>query len=146
MSYRRRRPFHPDRLQAWLEDVPDSVVRAKGLVWIAGRKKQAYTMSLVGNSTRIEVTGQWIASLPAAQQQAMRRRQSETAWHPDHGDREQRLAVLGTDVDFEQLEATLDDCLVTDAEWNGTLEDCKTAYPKTEDSVLTIGEPTQPYI
>lgn len=146
ISYRRRRPFHPGRLEAWLEDNPAGIIRAKGLVWIAERDEEAYTMSLVGDSTRIEVTGRWIASLPPARQQAARGRQSDTDWHPEHGDREQRLALLGTDVDWEQIEADLNGCLVTDAEWDGSLAGFDTEFPNAEGEALTIGSETaHPY-
>lgn len=39
--YRRKKPFHPERLTSWLEDFPDDIVRAKGLMWLASRNEMA---------------------------------------------------------------------------------------------------------
>src|SRR6056297_2633278 len=35
--YDRRRPFHPERIARTLAELPDSVIRAKGFFWSAGR-------------------------------------------------------------------------------------------------------------
>ena len=142
VTYRRRRPFHPERLKAWLSELPDGVIRAKGLVWIAGREMQAYTLSLVGQSSQIEVNGQWIASLPEDHQEKFRRAQPDLDWHAEHGDREQRLAVLGTDLSADEITAGLDDCLVTDEEWESSLSAVENPFPEIEGSVLRLGSNT----
>jgi len=142
LAYRRRRPFHPERFKNWLTDLPADVIRAKGLLWIAGREQLAYTMSLVGDSTQIEVTGQWIAALPAEHQERFHRAQPDLDWHDEHGDREQRLAVLGTDLAADELTSSLDACLVTDDEWAGAFDDGENPFPEVEGSVLTLGSTT----
>ena len=142
LAYRRRRPFHPERLKNWLTDLPAGVVRAKGMLWIAGREQLAYTMSLVGDSTQIEVTGQWIAALPAAHRERFRRSQPDLDWHDEHGDREQRLAVLGVDLPADDLTDSLDTCLVTDEEWEDGVGDTENPFPEIEGSVLTLGATT----
>jgi len=48
VTYTRRRPFHPERFDSWLDSIPEGVVRAKGIIWIAGRQQQALTVSIVG--------------------------------------------------------------------------------------------------
>ncbi|MFP8954449.1 CobW family GTP-binding protein [Natrialbaceae archaeon A-arb3/5] len=115
-TYHRRRPFHPGRFAAFLADLPSGLVRAKGLCWIAGREKQAITMSYAGDETALEVTGRWIASLPEERQEAYRQGQPDLSWDEEWGDRETRLALIGRDIDLDELEARLDDCLLTDAE------------------------------
>ncbi|SFB67217.1 GTPase, G3E family [Halobiforma haloterrestris] len=118
-AYHRHRPFHPERFVALLEDLPDGLVRAKGLCWIAGREDQAITMSYAGTETSLEVTGRWIASFSEERQEAYRQGQPDLAWDEEWGDRETRLAVIGRDLEFSALEARLDDCLLTDAEMEG---------------------------
>ncbi|ELY90299.1 cobalamin synthesis protein P47K [Natrialba hulunbeirensis JCM 10989] len=115
-TYHRRRPLHPERFAAFLADLPDGLVRAKGLCWIAGRDKQAITMSYAGSETTLEVTGRWIASFPADRQETYRRGQPDLPWDEEWGDRETRLALIGRNVDLDALEARLDECLLTDAE------------------------------
>ena len=115
-GYHRRRPLHPERFAALLSDLPDELVRAKGLCWIAGRDRQAITMSQAGDETSLEVTGRWIASLSEDQQELYREGQSDLEWDDEWGDRETRLALIGRGLDLETLTQRLDDCLLTDAE------------------------------
>ncbi|OIB57764.1 CobW family GTP-binding protein [Natrialba sp. SSL1] len=115
-TYHRRRPLHPERFAAFLADLPDGLVRAKGLCWIAGRDKQAITMSYAGSETALEVTGRWIASFSADRQETYRQGQPDLPWDEEWGDRETRLALIGRNVDLDALEERLDECLLTDAE------------------------------
>ncbi|WP_049890166.1 CobW family GTP-binding protein [Natronorubrum sulfidifaciens] len=115
-TYHRRRPFHPERFLAVLADLPAGLVRAKGLCWIAGRERQAITMSYAGTETSLEVTGRWIASLSADRQAAFRDTQPDLSWDEEWGDRETRLALIGRNLSMDELTARLDDCLLTDAE------------------------------
>jgi len=63
-TYRRRRPFHPNRFAALLRDLPDDVVRSKGgTLWVAGTD-QRQQVGQAGRSVRVEALGPWIASLP----------------------------------------------------------------------------------
>jgi len=144
-TYRRRRPFHPERFDAWLDEIPVGVVRAKGIVWIAGRDTQALTVSIVGQRSTVEVTGQWIASLPEALRQKYRRAKPDLAWDDEHGDREIRLAVLGTDLDDALIEG-LDDCLVTDEEWEAGVGSVENPFPQIESEQYQQGpEKPTPY-
>ena len=141
LTYRRRRPFHPERFDAWLDEIPEGVVRAKGIVWIAGRESQALTVSVVGQRSTVEVTGQWIASLPAEIQEKYRRAQPEMEWDDDHGDREIRLAVLGSELD-DSLIRGLDDALVTDEEWDTGVDSADNPFPQIESEQYQQGPET----
>ncbi len=132
-TYRRRRPFHPERFAA-LADLPDGLVRAKGLCWIAGRERQAITMSFAGSETSLEVTGRWIASLggaPGAPPVGTAGPRVGRAV----GDRETRLALIGRDLEIGALTDRLDDCLLTDdemdADWTAFENDAPTAMSET---------------
>ncbi|WP_049926348.1 CobW family GTP-binding protein [Halopiger goleimassiliensis] len=115
-SYHRRRPLHPERFFGLLEDLPSELVRAKGLCWIAGRERQAITMSHAGTETSLEVTGRWIASLSEQRRETYRQGRSDLEWHEEWGDRETRLALIGRDLDVDALVDRFDDCLLTDDE------------------------------
>ncbi|MWV41638.1 GTP-binding protein [Natrialba sp. INN-245] len=134
-TYRRRRPFHPERFAALLADLPDGLVRAKGLCWIAGRERQAITMSFAGSETSLEVTGRWIASLSAERQERHRAGQPDLEWDEQWGDRETRLALIGRDLEIGALTDRLDDCLLTDdemdADWTAFENDAPAAMSET---------------
>ncbi|MFC6837316.1 CobW family GTP-binding protein [Halomarina ordinaria] len=117
VAYRRRRPFHPGRLASVLRDLPGSVLRSKGLLWVAGRDDVSLHYSQAGRSSRVEVQGNWIASLAESRQEMQRRMHPEVEWDETHGDRQSQLVLIGRGMDEETLVTALDDALVTDAEW-----------------------------
>ncbi len=55
--YRRRRPFHPERLMHWLEQWPVEIVRAKGFFWLASRNNMCGLLSQAGPSIMIQGLG-----------------------------------------------------------------------------------------
>ena len=145
VTYTRRRPFHPERFDSWLDSIPEGVVRAKGIIWIAGRQQQALTVSIVGQRSTVEVTGQWIASLPENIREKYRRAKPEMDWDDEHGDREIRLALLGSDLD-DSLLTGLDDCLVTDEEWTEGVDSAANPFPQIESEQYQQGpEAPTPY-
>ncbi|WP_434531309.1 CobW family GTP-binding protein [Haloarcula sp. NS06] len=115
-TYRRRRPFHPDRLADVLRDLPPGVVRSKGTVWLAGTEVRV-VIGQAGPSIRAEAQGPWIASLPEIEQDMYRSNRPELDWHDEHGDRRTELVFIGTNYDENTLRTALDDALVTDEEW-----------------------------
>jgi G3E family GTPase len=110
-TYRRRRPFHPERVAAVFRELPPSVVRAKGTVWIAGNDLRI-TVSVAGPSVRATAQGPWIASLPEVEREMYRSNRPDLPWDDEHGDRRVELVFIGTDYDRAALEAALDDALV----------------------------------
>ena len=91
--YERRDPFHPGRLNAWLDDWDGSVVRAKGFMWVASRPDEVVGMSQAGPSVQAGPIGEWGDDDPAT-----------------------RLVFIGTELDEKRLRAELEDCIVTENE------------------------------
>lgn len=116
--YRRKRPFHPERLANWLYNWPEEVVRAKGMMWVATRNDIAATFSQAGPSIQFGPAGYWVAALPKAEQQDILSEESEWAasWDPTWGDRQTEVVLIGIHMNQEQLEQSLDTCLLTDEE------------------------------
>ncbi|ELZ23331.1 cobalamin synthesis protein P47K [Haloterrigena salina JCM 13891] len=137
-TYHRRRPFHPERFEALLADLPAGLVRAKGLCWIAGRERQAITMSYAGTATTLEVTGRWIASLSEERQDQYREAQDDLSWDEEWGDRETRLALIGRDLSMDDLQARLDDCLLTDAEMDADWSTFENSAPTGMGESVTV--------
>ncbi|WP_144927488.1 CobW family GTP-binding protein [Halorubrum salsamenti] len=144
-TYRRRRPFHPDRLAALLRDFPDDVVRSKGTLWVAGTD-QRQRVGQAGRSVRVEALGPWIASLPAVERDMLRSNRPALDWDDEHGDRLTEYVVIGTDIDEAAIRERLDDALVTDAEWatfeeDGDEIDGELPFPSEQGAELALREP-----
>ncbi|MEK4147608.1 GTP-binding protein [Robertmurraya sp. FSL W8-0741] len=122
--YIRRLPFHSERFNNWLHNMPENIVRAKGIVWCATRNSIALLMSQAGPSVSVEPVSYWVASMPKLEQQEILRQNPKMLdeWDPVYGDRMIKMVLIGTELDREEIEAELDKCLLTDSEfaddWN----------------------------
>jgi len=122
--YRRKIPFHPERLLSWLENWSVDVVRAKGFFWLATRNDMAGMLSQAGSTITVQGAGEWIATLPKAEQEAMRREDPllDNKWDDNFGDRMTELVLIGIDMNQLEIEKSLDICLLTELEmktnWN----------------------------
>lgn len=116
--YSRRIPFHSERFYNWVNNMPENIVRAKGIVWCATRNNIAMLLSQAGPSVSIEPVSYWVASLPKLEQQEILRQNRDVLdeWDPVYGDRIIKLVIIGTDLDREDIELDLDQCLLTDIE------------------------------
>ncbi|GGF15006.1 zinc transporter [Halobacillus andaensis] len=123
--YRSKKPFHPERLMAWLENWPSSIIRAKGFFWIASRNDIAGLLSQAGTSLSIQGAGEWIAVLPETDQQEILAEDPEllTRWDDTYGDRLTELVFIGIEMDQKKIIETLDQCLLSEREME---EDWKT--------------------
>lgn len=116
--YRRRKPFHPARLAAFMSHWPEEVVRAKGLVWLAAQGDLAASLSQAGPSIQFGPAGYWTAALPEADREAILKTEPEIMeqWHAEWGDRQTELVMIGIEMERAQIEEELDQCLLNDEE------------------------------
>ncbi len=107
--YRRRQPFHPERLMNWLENWPVEVVRAKGFVWLASRNNMACLISQAGPSISIQEAGEWIASYPREEQEQILKEEPELLerWDDQYGDRMTELVMIGMKMNQKEIEEIL---------------------------------------
>lgn len=140
-TYRRRRPFHPERIADVLGSLPDGVVRSKGRLWVAGNEFRQ-SVGQAGASVRVTARGPWIASLPEVERDLYRSNRPDLEWHDDYGDRRTEFVVIGTGVDEDALRDRLDDALVTDDEWAdvSSLPDGPFPEEAGEEAVLRVPE------
>lgn len=119
-AYRARRPFHPQRFFSFLnrEWSNGKLLRSKGFFWLASKHQEAGSWSQAGGLMRHGPAGRWWRFVPRAHWPEDQ--ESLTAimehWTPTTGDCRQELVFIGQNIDFAQLTAELDDCLLTDAE------------------------------
>ena len=117
--YRGRRPFHPQKLADLLGgDGLENVLRSKGFIWLATRSDLVGLWSQAGGVINISPAGTWWAVAPEDEwpDDPENRSYIERQWHGEYGDRRQELVLIGVGMDQAALTATLDGCLVTDAE------------------------------
>lgn len=118
--YRSRRPFHPERFQAWLENWPIEVVRAKGFFWLASRNDIAGLLSQAGTSIMLQGAGEWIAAYPENEQNEILKEEPELLekWDEQFGDRQNELVFIGIEMNEQGIIESLNNCLLTDNEMN----------------------------
>ena len=122
--YRRRLPFHAERFNAWLEQMPDNIVRAKGIVWLAQYNHVACLLSQAGSSCSIHPVTYWVASMSRTQQESILEERPDVAeeWDIEYGDRHTQFVIIGTDLEKEEIVKSLDQCLLDsreiDADWS----------------------------
>ncbi|MCK9861151.1 GTP-binding protein [Paenibacillus sp. ATY16] len=116
--YERVKPFHPGRLKKWLNNWPEEVVRAKGVMWVASRNNIGQNISQAGPSIQFGPSGYWIATLPQAEQEMYLQEYPELrdSCSPEYGDRINKVVFIGIKMDRESINETLDACLLTEAE------------------------------
>ncbi|MFI0775750.1 GTP-binding protein [Streptomyces sp. NPDC021212] len=120
LVWRRRRPFHPGRLYAALEDLTCAAARSRGRFWLADRPDSLLSWDAAGGALCVESSGPWLAALPDAAWEmvpAERRVAASLDWHPEHGDRRQHLTFTSPGLDRDGLLTLLDSCLLTDDEY-----------------------------
>ena len=128
--YHRDRPFHPKRLSDALDGDLDSglfsgVLRSKGLMWIASRHDWAYDWSQAGCSIRLNPAGFWWAAAPEDEWPDEEELVDEirSSFSEPHGDRHQELVFIGQGIDQHRIENILDQCLLSDCEFNQNLSE-----------------------
>jgi len=122
--YRRKKPFHPERLYQWLENWPVDIVRAKGFFWLASRNDMVGMLSQAGSTITIQGAGEWIVTLTQIEQEEMRKEDQllDNKWDDIFGDRMTELVLIGIDLNRSLIEESLDKCLLTkdemELDWN----------------------------
>lgn len=126
--YKRTLPFHAKRFDDFLHNMPENIVRAKGLVWLASRNDFVVMLSQAGKSIGIEPVSYWVAAMSKENQRDILEQNSELRenWDPEYGDRRNEIVFIGIDLSKEEIIEELDKCLVTldeiETDW-ATLED-----------------------
>lgn len=140
LVWSRRRPFHPERLYAALEDLTCAAARSRGRFWLADKPDTLFHWDAAGGALCVESTGPWLASLPDAAWEMVppvRRAAAALDWHPEHGDRCQHLVFTSPGLDRDGLERLLESCLLSDAEYAAG-PDAWQRLPHAFDTLLEV--------
>ena len=103
------------------QNFPNTIIRSKGLFWLASRPEQALVWGQAGGSLRTDSAGVWWSSMPfekRAQFLVFLENQEliESTWDKTFGDRKNEIVFIGQDMDEERIKEDLDTCLATDTE------------------------------
>lgn len=132
--YRSQYPFHPERFMDYIQNkFPHTVIRSKGLFWIASRPEQALVWGQAGGSLRTDSAGVWWSSMPferRIQYVSFIENQKiiEGNWDKTFGDRKNEIVFIGQSIDEAQMRRDLDSCLLSKQElvtmdWENGFED-----------------------
>lgn len=116
--YTADKPFHPERFLAWTETIPDEVIRAKGLFWLATRLEEAGDLSLAGTQLQLRQAGLWWGIIDESQWPETVKQQAKAGkWMAPYFDHRQELVFIGINMEKDAIIAGLNECLLTDEEW-----------------------------
>jgi G3E family GTPase len=116
--YRRRKPFHPQRMLDAIQGGLKGVVRSKGYLWIASKPQFCGVWAQAGSSVQVNCAGYWYASIGKENwpEHPDSRAWIESKWDDEVGDCRQEIVFIGMEMDRDKIEADLDAALVTDEE------------------------------
>lgn len=120
--FRTKKPFDPVRFWNYIQQgFPLSIIRSKGLFWLASRPGQAMVWGQAGGSLKADSAGVWWSSMPfenRIQQMSFVENQQhiESDWDNVFGDRKNEIVFIGQKMNKELIISHLDSCLSTDEE------------------------------
>ena len=112
--YRARRPFHPEKFWNLIQKPFSDVFRAKGFFWLASRMDVVGGLNIAGAECHYSPAGQWWAAHDSHPAEIPDRLKKE--WAEPFGDRRQAIAFMGIDLNWAELSARLDACLLSASE------------------------------
>lgn len=131
--YKRKIPFHPDRLLKWIAKWPGEVVRSKGIMWIATRDRNAISLSQAGSSKQLSRAGLWTTALSEEEKLSFGiddESDKSPDWDEVWGDRVTKLVFIGVDMNQSEIIASLDETLLTNEEMNQDWKKLKDPLPR----------------
>ncbi|MCP4440049.1 MAG: GTP-binding protein [Aureispira sp.] len=120
--YRSRKPFDSKRFWKYVQhQFPSTVIRSKGLFWIASRPEQALVWGQAGGSLRADSAGVWWSSMSYEKRERylafiQNQQAIESDWDKRFGDRKNEIVFIGQDMDEAKIRMELDACLATESE------------------------------
>ena len=120
--YRSLKPFNPNRFFEFIQnDFPSTVIRSKGMFWLASRPDQALIWGQAGGSLKTDSAGVWWSSMSFEDRIRYatfveNQELIESEWDKRFGDRKTEIVFIGQDMDEAQIRRSLDLCLSSDQE------------------------------
>ena len=112
--YYRRKPMSLAAFDEYVTSQwPKGIIRAKGMCYFADETETCYLFEQAGKQFNITNAGQWYATMPDNERNALLERnpQLKADWDNKYGDRMQKIVFIGQKLDRAAIEAQLDKCL-----------------------------------
>ena len=112
--YYRRRPLDLTRFDELVASAwPKSVIRCKGLCYFQDESDTCYVFEQAGKQVSIRNAGKWYATMPPAELDAFKQQNPSVLkdWDEEYGDRMQKLVFIGQNMDRQEIEKLIDQCL-----------------------------------
>ena len=112
--YYRRKPMSLAAFDEYVTSQwPKGIIRAKGMCYFADETETCYLFEQAGKQFNITNAGQWYATMPDDERNALLERnpQLKADWDNKYGDRMQKIVFIGQKLDRAAIEAQLDKCL-----------------------------------
>ena len=112
--YFRRQPMDLGEFDHFVARLwPKNIIRAKGICYFRGEEDVCYLFEQAGRQVKLQNVGQWYATMPKAELEAMKQRDANLRrdWDDTYGDRMQKLVFIGQNLDKEAIATLLDGCL-----------------------------------
>ena len=113
--YYARRPFDLGLFDEFVAARwPKSVIRCKGMCYFEDEYDMCYLFEQSGRQFNLRQAGQWYATMPAEELEAMKASDATLRrdWDEQYGDRMQKLVFIGQNMDQKAIVDALDYCLV----------------------------------
>ena len=131
--FRSKKPFDPARFWHYVQHrFSSTIIRSKGLFWLASRPSQALVWSQAGGSLRADPAGVWWSSMTYRERMHYavfvdNQEHIEEGWDQTFGDRKNEIVFIGQDMDEAKILEDLQKCLATDTEL--ATQEWKEGYP-----------------
>ena len=120
--FRAREPFDPVKLNAFMQQDWQGVIRSKGFFWLASRPDFVGELAQAGAFVSHQGAGRWWISTPKTEWPDDKALIQDilSDWHDFYGDRKQEIVFIGLDSDMDEtkIRKSLEDCLIKDYEAN----------------------------
>ena len=94
------------------------LLRSKGVTWLSDAHDLIIVFSQAGNIYSLEGSSRWTALNKNAWVGSQGIKQElRKDWEGPYGDRRQELVFIGKDLKYDEIQSTLDSCLLTDEEF-----------------------------
>lgn len=120
--YRNEKPFDSERFLKYInQDFSTTIIRSKGMFWLASRPDQALVWGQAGGSLKADSAGVWWCSMPFDERTRYasfveNQELIESTWDTTFGDRKNEIVFIGQEMDEAQIRKDLDACLSTEQE------------------------------
>ena len=111
--YYRRKPIVKSKFRNFVNNMPENIIRAKGLMWFSNDNDFMYIFEQAGPQKSSFKADYWIDALPEEHKKAYIEQNPDIKkdWREDVGDRMVKLVFIGQKMNKEEIIKSLDDCL-----------------------------------